>query len=281
MTSNNKYLIYKGSGGLAHNLRGLSRAIDYCNRTKRKLVIDMHRHSGFGVNYFRIFLNNNKLSWYDSYDIIPPTLKYKGYTLDQLAKAPFGLSKHGYTLSGNVISVLDFNNRDDIVIYAGSGSSTVPINRNIQINGDIVKMLKNEQPINDKYISVHFRNTDKSNNIGLFIKKIDQLIRNTKINTLYLASDYYEAYDILKKKFNQLNIVRKTIPPKGIHNLHYGSKDKFKQIYDSIVDIYYIAQSSYFIPSINSGYSLLIIGLINGNNSLIPNIKSRTIIVNI
>ena len=34
MTSNNKYLIYKGSGGLAHNLRGLSRAIDYCNRTK-------------------------------------------------------------------------------------------------------------------------------------------------------------------------------------------------------------------------------------------------------
>ena len=127
---------------------------------------------------------------------------------------------------------------------------------------------------------MHFRNTDMKNDINLFIKQFEEIYNKTKINTLYIASDYFETYDIFVNKFPDVNIIRKTVPPSGIHSLHYcDTIDKFDCIYECIRDILYIAHSNYFIPSYNSGLSKMMIDQINNNFPIIPDVESKTIIL--
>jgi len=94
------------------------------------------------------------------------------------------------------------------------------------------------------------------------------LIKKFNINFIFLSSDDYNSFEELKKKFPNLKIIRKTIPEKNIRNLHYCSKNKKKQIYESIRDIYFILKSNYFIPSINSGFSFYVTSMINKKNNL-------------
>jgi hypothetical protein len=275
-----KYLIYKASGGLAHNLSGLTKAINFSNKTKRRLIIDTINHYAFGVKY-SVFFKTNFL-YDEDYENIPKDYLYKGESINTISKArtpPCVLQgKVRYYLLNHDITVLDINNNEDIIIFTGVGDDD-HINKDIQINEKIMGMLEKESPISKPYISIHFRNTDKANNIELFIEKTRKIIDETNIDTIYLASDDFNAFNTLKEKFPQINIIRKTIPPNGIRNLHYTSSDKFKQLYDSIVDIYYITKSSYFLPSYNSGFSRLIINLINGKNSFIPDIICNTKVI--
>ena len=102
------------------------------------------------------------------------------------------------------------------------------------------------------------------------------MIDLTGINTLYIASDYSETYDIISSHYPDLNIIIRTRPDKNIINLHHTSKNKFEEIYNCLRDIYYISKSSHFIPSYNSGLSHMIINQINNNSPVIPNIISST-----
>jgi hypothetical protein len=148
------------------------------------------------------------------------------------------------------------------------------------VNDKINKRLKSEIKIKDSYISIHFRNTDIKNNITDFILKIRNL--DTNIKTIYLASDDNSSYDILQKELPDFIIIRNTIPPKNITNLHYCSdacNDKYNEVYNCIRDIYFILNSTYFIQSKNSGLSQYIILMIENKNYLISDIKNIPIII--
>jgi hypothetical protein len=54
-----------------------------------------------------------------------------------------------------------------------------------------------------------------------------------------------------------ITIVQNTVPPANIGNLHYGSKDKYKQVYECLRDFYFILGAEEFIPSHKSGMSRL------------------------
>lgn len=271
-----KFLIYKSSGGLGHNLTALSRAINFAKLTNRELIIDTSQHGAFEIKFSTIFKTN--FPYHEDYEIIPKNLLYRGISLDTISKTGSTYEQGGhYTIFGHNVTILDANNIEDIMIYSGCGRGS-NINKSLEINETILNMLKKEGVIAGDYISVHFRNTDKKNNVTPFIKKVREIVNATNIKTIYLASDDYNAFDIFKKRFPKRKIIRKTVPPPNITNLHYTSENKFKQLYDSIVDIYYITKSSYFIPSYNSGFSRLIIDLINGKNSLMPIKKTPKII---
>ena len=102
--------------------------------------------------------------------------------------------------------------------------------------------------------------------IKYFITRIKNIMNKTKINLLYLATDDYYAFDIIKKEIPSLNIIRKTFPDKDIINLHYTSEDKKKQMYECIRDVYYILKSTYFIPSLRSAYSNACLNMIKEKN---------------
>lgn len=280
MQKNTKFLIYKGSGGIAHNLYGLSAAIQMCETQNRSLIIDMKNHPAFKIKFSEIFnIKNLNIKYYDSYDIIDPTtvckINNKNVTITDIANSglTFDDKTLEYSLLGEIVSTRYKNPQKDIVIHAGYKKYNSK-DYQIQINDSILKKLLQEKLITEPYISLHFRNTDKKNNINPFIDKITSILATTKINTIYIASDFYEAYDIISKKFPRCKVIRKTIPAQGIKNLHYSDKNKYDEIYECIRDIYYVAHSTYFIPSINSGLSTLMINQINKINPLIPNINS-------
>lgn len=264
-----KYIVYKGTGGLFHNLHGLSKAIDLSISNHFTLIIDMDAHPAFGANFSDYFtIDCNKLKYRCNYDNIslPSDLK----DIQSKPSTYFGYTgrNHKWTIDRSK----EFN-----IVY---GNPPVALNTKIRINDVYSKNIQTNNPIiGEKYISVHFRNSDKKNNVDLFLKKITaSLKKHANITTLYVASDDYDFYTIVEKKFPTITIIRKTVFEKNLKNLHYGCKDKKKQMYDCLVDIYYILLSDVFIPCTNSGMSTGIMAMIKNRYSIFPNLISKTIV---
>jgi hypothetical protein len=273
-----RFLIYKGSGGLAHNLNSLMTAIDICETQTRTLIIDMESNLAFHMKFSKIFvIKDSSVPYYDSYDVIPNTTTYKGKTMEELAASRLQFKQDQYFIFGENISNIDKNIEEDVVVY--SGWNTNHKKHNIQVTDEILEMLQKEEPLKGKYISCHFRNTDMKNNIQKMIERIQRICEQTNIHTLYLASDDNESYDIILQHIPKLNIIRKTIPEKNIKNLHYTSKNKFEEIYNCLRDIYYVVKSSFFLPSFNSGLSWIMINVIYKDSFIIPNIQSTTQVI--
>ena len=132
--------------------------------------------------------------------------------------------------------------------------------KNIKVVQKIKDDLKNEKKIEEKYITGHFRNTDMKHDINEFIDKIKETINKTGINTFYLATDDSTAREKIATELPaDITIIQNTVPPANIGNLHYGLKDKYKQVYECLRDFYFILGAEEFIPSRKSGMSRLIV----------------------
>ena len=279
--NNNKFIIYKATGGLFHNLRALFSCFEFAKLNRYTLIIDMKQHTAFKHSFSTFFdLNVDGLEWYDNYDKVPNNLTYDNRSITELEKTSISFSNNGYYLYDKKIYDINLKNYLDNVIVYGYGPLCDTIYYgNLTVNNEIYNKLINEKHIENNYISVHFRNTDIKNNIDDYIKKIKECIESTNIKTLYLASDYYEMFDIIKTQIN-IEVIRYTIPPTNINNLHYcwegGLSQKYNRVYESIRDIYFILKSQAFIPSYNSGFSKEIIKMINSKKYIIPHIESNT-----
>lgn len=265
-----KYFVYKATGGLFHNLSGLSEAIRLSILHNVILIIDMDCHSAFGGNFSDYFtIECNELKYKCNYENIslPPDL------LDIQSKTA---GHFGYYKSSFRNYTID-HKKEINVLY---GYMNKGLYKNIQVNSSYFKNIQLKNPLlKSKYISVHFRNSDIKNNTNKFLQKISNSLNKYKmINTLYIASDDYNFYDIVKNKFPNTNIIRKTFFEKNLKSLHYGSSDKKKQMYDCLVDIYYILLSNVFIPSLNSAMSIKTIDMIYNKYSIFPNLISTAIV---
>jgi len=273
-----RYLIYKGTGGLAHNLTALCWAIKLCELQDRNLIIDMKQHPAFQLNFSDIFtIKDLNISYQDTYENIDLNTIYKNKTLMDVANSGVRFQEGHYYLFDEITCTKDKNMTDDIVIYAGPYN--YDSHYNIQVNDNIVRMLLAMELIQEPYISMHFRNTDRKNDVHVFIETLKKVSLDTNIKSLYLATDDYNALDIISQEIPDLKIYRNTFPEEGISNLHYSNKDKFQEIYNCLTDIYYVSQSNYFIPSYNSGLSRLMRNQINKIFPIIPNIPSITKII--
>jgi hypothetical protein len=272
-----QYYIYKGTGGLFHNLLGLSKAIELAINNKAILIIDMDIHRPFGGNFSNYFnINCNNLIYYDNYNKIPQYLLKEVNNIKNKDATYFGYMKN----TNGIINTSNYNINHNKYINILYGYYNTTLNKNLIINDDLYNRIKEENNITSQYISVHFRNTDIKNNTDYFIKVIKTTLEKyNKINTIYLASDDYEFYDIIKNEFALLNIIRKTVPLQNIKNLHYSSNNSQKQMYECLQDIYNILKSDVFIPSRNSGFSRNIDYMIKNKFTIFPNLISNTIVI--
>lgn len=111
----NKYFIYKGTGGLFHNLKGISRAIKLSIQNNTTLVIDMGCHRIFGGNFNDYFIINcNKLKYCTNYKNLPIDLidKYKNN----------GAGHYGYGKNRSSYNKINLSNKVNI-LYGWSGQS--------------------------------------------------------------------------------------------------------------------------------------------------------------
>ena len=118
----------------------------------------------------------------------------------------------------------------------------------------------NDNLDNIKFISVHFRNTDKKTNITEHIKKIKSKINKYKVNNIYLATDDYKFYDILKKNIKNCGIYMYTIIKSKVFNIHYNRKifSEGENLFRGLLDIYMLQKGIEFIGCDNSNFSILV-----------------------
>jgi hypothetical protein len=264
-----KYIIFKGTGGLTHMLLALDFCISKAIEKKRTLIIDTLVHPAFLMNFNEIFtLHYKNLKYYNNYNNIRKNIKYFEMNIEEIEKTPVIYDKGTYFIKNYNVTDIDWDTTNDIIIFAGRGSNYDL--KNIKVVKKIKDSLDNEKKINEKYISGHFRNTDMKHDINIFISELKKKIKETNIKTFYLASDDLNSYEKIKKELPDVNIIRYTIPPQNINNLHYHyktSQEKYKQIYELLRDMYFIIKSSYFIPSENSSLSKILVKMRKDKNN--------------
>lgn len=244
-----KYIIYKASGGLVHMLKGIHFCIQKSKEMNRSLIIDTLNHSAFKMDFSSVFfIDDSSLNYSDAYNECPVG--------DEIKNTPAKYINGQYFIGERNISIVDWNTNDDVIIYAGAHGSLQM--KNIKVVKKIKDDLENERKIEEKYIAGHFRNTDMKHNINEFINKVKETINKTGIKTFYLATDDSTARERIASELPvDITIIQNTVPPANIGNLHYGSKDKYKQVYECLRDFYFILGSDEFIPSRKSGMSRL------------------------
>lgn len=235
-------ILYNASGGLAHLLKGLQKIFFYSIIKNKRILINTSEHIAFDYKKFsEVF--------YFKY--------FKNYK--------------------------DFDNEIYDEKYIGCGSSFSKnfkkiFIKNLKLTPMYMKKINKNKLNCNKYISVHFRNTDKKNDINILLKKIRIVTKISKIKKLYLATDDSNAYTIIKTNFPKINILRHTIPLPNVFNLH---KSKFENKLEScFIDIYNIINSEYFIPCVNSGLSRFIIDMILFKDNIFD-IPSKTKVYNV
>jgi len=245
-----KYIIYKASGGLVHMLKGIHFCIQKATETNRKLIIDCANHSAFMMDFGRIFfIDDASLNYSDEYDNECPVG-------DEIKNTPAKYINGQYFIGELNISIVDWDTENDVIIYGGAHGNLKM--KNIKVVQQIRDDLDKENKITEKYIAGHFRNTDMKHDINEFINKIKETINKTGIKTFYLATDDSTARDLIASELPAgITIIQNTVPPANIGNLHYGSKDKYKQVYECLRDFYFILRADEFIPSRKSGMSRL------------------------
>ena len=91
MSETKNFLIYKGSGGLFHNLSGLTYAIDISKNNNLILIIDMFSHirkqNKPEMNFSDFFIiddDDENLNYYTNYNILPKDIRYKELSYNEI-----------------------------------------------------------------------------------------------------------------------------------------------------------------------------------------------------
>ena len=202
----NKYIIYQGSGGLVHLLGGLVYCCDYIkNKKNYLLVIDIKNHQAFS-NYFSKYFILKNIKYTEDYNDIKNANNYHKIKLSYFDKTNVKYDKNcGYVhnVNNNFINIgksLDsINYYNNIKMYSRSWrNNKCGIIKYIKCNDKIKTKLK-DYKINEKYIGIHFRNTDRYNYINNFINKVKRLDNKFKNYKIYIATDDIKALDVFKK----------------------------------------------------------------------------------
>jgi len=265
MEEERKYFIYKVSGGLAHMLYQINRLIHLSKITKRFLIVDCLHGETFCSDFNKYF-NIPNFEYTTSYDCLYQDSSLDHKLFESYVKAiAMYIDVNTYFLNDKLvtINVNDAIKSDEKIIYC-SWIKDIEILGNIpwyiRVNKDVVDKISINK-IYDKYIGVHYRNTDMKHELKDFISKIESLSQYS--NIIYLATDDYTAFDrlneLLKDKFK---IIQYTKPMEGqIRSVHVSNPNKDEVILNALIDMYNLTYSTYFIPSERSGFSIKIIEL--------------------
>jgi|SaaInlV_165m_DNA_2_1040747.scaffolds.fasta_scaffold10445_4 hypothetical protein len=264
----NKYVIYKGSGGLIHMLNGISYCADWCIKNNYILLIDVINHKAFQRKFSDYFYLNN-ISYIEDYNILPTNLPcFKNLSIDTIKNSQpiFKIINRcrSYWIKDINVSQ-DLNNYTDILkVYCGSGGNMNNLTtKYIRVNKTI--KLSKYIRYKEEYIGVHFRNTDRRNSIKLFIKEIQKY----DIKKIYLATDDCHALKIFIKELPEYELSTYTTPIDANGKcIHFNHNDQDKLITNLLIDMYVLLKCNEFILSPNSLISKLLLYMRKTNESI-------------
>ena len=262
-------------------LCGLVHCITWCKKNNHFLIIDVKSHSCYKHNLSDFFIINDFNNYSEDYDKINMSVynyNYHRLPISYIRNYPNievdrgnGNFTHNYMINRfNIRCNLDDIGikEDKIKMYAGPGSNNhFQLINYIKVKPEIIELINKYDPI-ENYIGVHFRNTDIKNDINKIINEISK----HSYKNIYLATDDSNAYDIMKSKLPNHNIIQYTKPidSKG-KPIHYINNDKYTLIMNILIDIYFLSKSNKFIPSNVSSISHLINKIKETGNNIFIN----------
>jgi len=168
-----------------------------------------------------------------------------------------------------------------VVRQVGSGigllnpNSRLIWNRDFMVQGVVRERIQNEFRLRGDYLGLHFRNTDRKNDIREFGARIERASRKYRIRRLLIASDDHTAKQQFEFLFPNLEIHQLSTPGDfGGRNIHYHSDDRDAQIFECLMDIFALLNCSVFLPSMNSGLSKWVIKMATDRKNIFGT-KSR------
>jgi len=110
------------------------------------------------------------------------------------------------------------------------------------------------------YVAVHYRNTDLMTNFTTIVEATRIALSSTTNvrKMIYIATDDITAYGRFKHVFHDCEFIRgvNLQNRKKASNLHYSKRiNQTRQVYEALVDLYYLMHADVFIPSPRSSFS--------------------------
>lgn len=123
---------------------------------------------------------------------------------------------------------------------------------------------------NERYIGVHFRNSDRTTDAAETLRMLDAAVSQTRCEAVWLSSDDPGAIDYFQKQRSSLQFYWLEKPfARNTPNLHFGVEKPFAadQFLHALSDIYMLSHASFFVPALSSksGWIRLVDSLRLGN----------------
>lgn len=288
-----RYLIHLGTGGMTHMLRLLGNSLAFARTSDRLVVPVTEGHSAFRLPFYEVFESrherlateqqaHNALSNY-----VPPAaglppspdqIRVRAVIRDfhEVRDAPE--LPHGFL-------ALDWREADapDVFVLTSgqveeAGGNSLGVRQGLlevipalSVRRRVARAARDRRAVlPDKYIGVHFRNTDMKHDLTETLSEVSRVMRDSGITDIYWATDDRSSLDTARLNLSEAHIHHSGagIDVKGqkLRNLHYLSDDVLQQhgtdkrteITTVLTDIHLLASSAEFIASRRSSLSSLV-----------------------
>ena len=279
------FLVFIPSGGFTHMLISFGRCLIYSKMLDRKCIpvmcnfnlVDHSFENLFTLNSMHICLeseapslellveNNFPIRRYSDlhFRYSKDIDSYKILGIDSLCGATdyLSLPLDDSFLNEKVVFSTGFINKNWPLSIRNNDAPLTEALTSINLRSDIVHYVKDQfNKLPNRYISVHFRNTDYENDLELAINKLLKIVESTGIKDVHWATDDINSLEIARKLTGiniysfELNI---NIHEKKLRNLHQMSDDELNSNNISrlevaksfFLDLYCLAKSDYFVHS--------------------------------
>jgi hypothetical protein len=269
------YLYCSPRGGFNDQLTVIDRAITYCSKYNRTLLLDTTKscyqinwsdYFSFKDNQCPIICDIHKIreQLHDKLTVYPSCLN--GKIIEILSKNCFQWSAENlnfvYRLNDSNI-ILRLPNQDqleDVVVYSECmGGNGFALFKSLYFNDNIkIHCTSKYYTVPTPYLGIQIRNTDRVCDYVALYESNKELIHSYQI--IYVATDCKEAVNFFKTSCVNSTVFNFTTfqENRGKSNLHYSTVSGDTKIKDMICDLYMITMCDHFLTSSIGGYVTLL-----------------------
>jgi hypothetical protein len=262
------YLYCSPRGGFNDQLTVINKAITYCNKYNRTLLLDT-TNSCYQINWSEYFMFHNtqcpiicdinkiRLLLHDKLTVYPSCLTGKLLAANRMFHYRQECD-YCYKLDDSYIalSLPDQEQNEDVIVFCRTGyGNGYELFKSLVLNDNIKTYCKDKYSlIPNPYLGIQIRNTDKKCDYNSLYESNKELIHSYK--TIYIATDCKEALD-----FFNISCINSTIfnfttfeENRGNKNLHYSNINNDTKMKDLLCDIYMITMCDKFITNSKGGF---------------------------
>lgn len=261
----NKYVLFIPQGGLNDCFSNISRVIDYCQKKKRILLLDMI-NSKYKINFNNYFIIKNckceiiydvnnikEILSNNKFTIYPDNLDFELIDLYNTEIKFNWIRGKSYFRYKDIMLELPNNTENDIILHSCCGGGNgFEFLKNISLKPDFKNLCRNTVNLmSAPYLCIQVRNTDLKCDYKQLYSNNKTLIDSYDI--IYLCTDDKNVLNFFKSKHRNVYCFT-TFPENESRNLHYSNVKSNIKIKDVFVDIFMFTNSEKILSVSKGGF---------------------------